>query len=204
MIKTRRVLLHVCCAPCCCSILESLKKEGYDLTVFFYNPNIHPVDEYEIRKLEVIRYADKMGIPVVDGDYDTAVWLELTKGLENEPERGKRCDVCFARRMDVTAAYAHKHGFKAFTSSLGISRWKDFDQVTRAGRKAASRYPGLEYWAENWRKKDGTRRMTEITKEENFYRQFYCGCMYSLQNSNAKKDSAKPPTIEELDLPKKR
>jgi predicted adenine nucleotide alpha hydrolase (AANH) superfamily ATPase len=184
-----------------------MKKEEFELTLFFYNPNIHPVDEYEIRKLEVIRFADKLAIPFIDADYDATRWFELTKGLENEPERGKRCSLCFDMRLEKTAEYAHQNGFKVFSTSLGISRWKDFDQVTRAGTQAASRYKGLNYWAYNWRKKGGSQRMVEIIKDENFYKQFYCGCLYSLQRANEKHrtgENAEPLDIKKIDLPKKR
>jgi predicted adenine nucleotide alpha hydrolase (AANH) superfamily ATPase len=205
--QDHKVLLHTCCAPCSCAIIEAMKKEEFDLTLFFYNPNIQPVDEYEIRKLEVIRFADKLAVPFIDADYDAAHWFDLTKGLENEPERGKRCSLCFDMRLEKTAEYAHQNGFKVFTSSLGISRWKDFDQVTRAGIQAASRYRGLTYWAYNWRKKGGSQRMIEIIKNENFYKQFYCGCLYSLQQANEKRRAGpdvEPLDIKKIDLPKKR
>ncbi len=181
----KKVLLHSCCAPCSGSVIEDIHKAGIDLTVYFYNPNIHPQKEYLLRKDENIRYAKKIGIPFIDADYDAPRWYELTKGHELEPERGERCGLCFEMRFVRTAEYASLNGFKVITSCLGISRWKDFDQVTRAGVKAASLFPGVSYWEFNWRKNGGANRMTEISRAENFYQQQYCGCAYSLRDTNA-------------------
>jgi len=165
-------------------VIEMIHKAGIDLTIYFYNPNIHPKKEYEIRKAENVRFAEKAGIPFVDADYDTDNWFSLTQGREMDPERGQRCSLCFEMRFVKTAEYASTHGFEAITSCLGISRWKDFDQVTRAGMKAASLFSGVSYWARNWRKEGGAQRMIELSKEENFYQQQYCGCVYSLRDTN--------------------
>lgn len=179
-----KVLLHSCCAPCSGSVIEDIHKAGVDLTVYFYNPNIHPREEYEIRKEENIRYAEKLGIPFIDGDYDDDRWFEEMKGHENDPERGERCSMCFEMRFVKTAKYAYENNFKVITSCLGISRWKDFDQVTGAGERAAALYPGIKYWGYNWRKQDGSQRMVKIAREEKFYQQQYCGCAYSLRDTN--------------------
>lgn len=164
--------------------MEAMVASGIDFTIFFYNPNIHPRREYAIRKEENIRFARKMNIPIVDADYDTSGWFSRVKGLEKEPERGDRCTVCFDMRFERTALYAYDHGFKVITSSLGISRWKDMNQINHCGLRAASRYPGMVYWTYNWRKNGGSQRMYEIAKRENFYQQEYCGCVYSLRDSN--------------------
>jgi len=164
--------------------MEALLASGIDYTIFFYNPNIHPRREYEIRKEENIRFAEKMNIPFVDADYDRDTWFARVKGLEWEPERGKRCSVCFDMRFERTALYAHEKGFKIFTSSLGLSRWKDMNQINESGIKAASHYPHLTYWTYNWRKGGGSQRMYEIAKREEFYQQEYCGCVYSLRDTN--------------------
>jgi predicted adenine nucleotide alpha hydrolase (AANH) superfamily ATPase len=177
-------------------VIEMIHEAGIELTVFFYNPNIHPRREYEIRKTENIRYAEKIGIPFVDADYDAENWFSLTRGHEGEPERGERCSMCFEMRFVRTAQYAAEHGFKVITSCLGISRWKDFDQVTRAGQKAASFFAGVRYWAFNWRKKGGANRMLEIAKEENFYQQQYCGCVYSLRDTNLWRKARGRPPVE--------
>jgi epoxyqueuosine reductase len=179
-----KVLMHSCCAPCAGELMEKMQNAGIDLTIFFYNPNIHPKKEYEIRKNENIRYAEKMGIPFVDADYDVQNWFARAKGMEREPERGVRCTMCFDMRFLRTALYAHENNFKVFTSSLGISRWKNMDQINDCGDRAASHYDGITYWKYNWRKDGGGARMYEIAKRESFYKQEYCGCIYSLRDTN--------------------
>ena len=179
-----KVLMHSCCAPCAGELMEQMLANGIDLTIFFYNPNIHPKKEYEIRKNENIRFAEKMGIPFVDADYDVQDWFARAKGMEAEPERGIRCTMCFDMRFARTALYAYEHGFPVITSSLGISRWKNMEQINDCGHRAAAPYAGLSYWDYNWRKSGGSARMYEIAKRENFYAQQYCGCIYSLRDSN--------------------
>ena len=179
-----KLLLHSCCAPCSGEVMERLLEAGIDYTIFFYNPNIHPIEEYEIRKNENIRFAEKHGIPFVDGDYDRDEWFKRAKGMEHEPERGIRCTMCFDMRFERTALYGHEHGFKIFTSSLGISRWKNMDQINDCGTRAASHYPDMTYWTFNWRKNGGSERMIKISKREEFYQQEYCGCVYSLRDTN--------------------
>lgn len=181
----KRVLLHSCCAPCSGEVIEAMVASGLDLTIFFYNPNIHPKKEYEIRKAENIRYAEKLGIAFVDADYDVQNWFGRAKGMEYEPEKGVRCTMCFDMRFERTALHAHEHGFSLFTSSLGISRWKNMDQINESGTRAASHYDGVEYWTYNWRKDGGGTRMYDIAKREEFYKQEYCGCIYSLRDTNA-------------------
>ncbi len=179
-----KLLLHSCCAPCSGETMEAMLASDIDFTIFFYNPNIHPQKEYDLRKEENIRFAEKHGVPFIDADYDTDNWFARARGLENEPERGARCTACFDMRFERTALYAHEHGFKVITSSLGISRWKDMAQINGCGIRAAARYPDMIYWDYNWRKKGGSARMIEISKRENFYQQEYCGCVYSLRDTN--------------------
>ena len=180
----RKVLLHSCCAPCSGEVMEAMTASGIEYAIYFYNPNIHPDKEYEIRKNENIRYAETHGIEFIDADYDRDNWFERVKGLENEPERGHRCTVCFDMRFERTALYAHENGYDTITSSLGISRWKDMNQINGCGERAAARYPGMLYWTYNWRKGGGSQRMIEISKREEFYQQEYCGCVYSLRDTN--------------------
>jgi epoxyqueuosine reductase len=179
-----KLLLHSCCAPCSGEVMERLLEARIDYTIYFYNPNIHPVKEYELRKNENIRFAEKNNIPFVDGDYDRDEWFKRAKGMENEPERGIRCTMCFDMRFARTALYAFEHGFKVISSSLGISRWKNMDQINDSGIRAAAPYEGMVYWTYNWRKHGGSARMIEISKRENFYQQEYCGCAYSLRDTN--------------------
>ena len=180
----KKVLMHSCCAPCSGEVMEAMTASGIDYTIFFYNPNIHPKREYELRKQENIRFAEKHGIAFIDADYDADNWFTRAKGMEFEPERGKRCTMCFDMRFERTALYAHEHGFPVFTSSLGISRWKNMDQINDCGVRAAKPYEGLAYWTYNWRKGGGSARMIEISKREEFYQQEYCGCIYSLRDTN--------------------
>lgn len=193
-----RVLMHSCCATCSGAIIAAMVASGIDLTVFYYNPNIHPRDEYEIRKSENKRYAQKMGIPFIDADYDPPSWFERTQGLEFAPERGERCSKCFDLRLEGAAAFARVNGFKIFTSSLGVSRWKDMDQVNDCGQRAASRYTDLIYWTFNWRKEGRSAQMYEIARAENFYKQEYCGCIYSRRDANLRlADQGLPPVEKE-------
>lgn len=180
-----KVLLHSCCAPCSGEVMEAMVHSGLDITVYFYNPNIHPRDEYEFRKDDNKKFADKMGIPFIDADYDATNWFDRVKGMEFEPERGIRCTECFDMRFERTALYAHEHGFKVYTSCLGISRWKDMNQINGCGHRAAARYPDVTYWDYNWRKSNGSKRMIDISKREHFYQQEYCGCVYSRRDTNA-------------------
>jgi len=191
-----RLLLHSCCAPCSGEVMEAITASGIDYAIFFYNPNIHPRAEYELRKLENIRFAEKHGIEFIDADYDTRNWFERAKGMENEPERGIRCTMCFDMRFERTALHAHEHGFQVITSCLGISRWKNMEQINGCGIRAAAKYPGLTYWTLNWRKDGGAARMIEISKRENFYQQEYCGCIYSLRDTNAWREANGRPKIE--------
>lgn len=144
-----KLLLHSCCAPCSGEVMETLIESGIDFSIFFYNPNIHPVKEYLIRKEENIRFAEKHHIPFIDCHYDTDNWFARAKGMENEPEKGIRCTMCFDMRFERTALYA-----------------------------------GIHYWDYNWRKHGGAVRMLDISKREEFYQQEYCGCVYSLRDSN--------------------
>lgn len=181
----KKLLLHSCCAPCSGEVMERLLEAGIDYTIYFYNPNIHLLKEYELRKNENIRFAEQHNVPFVDGDYDRDEWFKRAKGMEQEPERGIRCTMCFDMRFARTALYAYEHGFNVISSSLGISRWKNLEQINDCGLRAAAPYDGMIYWTYNWRKSGGSARMLEISKRENFYQQEYCGCAYSLRDTNA-------------------
>ena len=183
-IQGEKLLLHSCCAPCSGELMEALVYSKIQYVIHFYNPNIHPRKEYNLRKNENKRFADKHNIEFIDDEYDVDEWFNRAKGMEDEPERGIRCTMCFDMRFDRTAQYAVEKGFKIFTSSLGISRWKNMQQINASGIKSASKYPNLEYWTYNWRKNGGASRMIEISKNEQFYQQQYCGCAYSLRDTN--------------------
>ena len=146
------VLLHSCCAPCSAAIVEWMLAQDIRPTLYYFNPNIFPQEEYEIRKSECSRYAQKLGLEIIDGDYDHTAWLSDVAGLEDEPERGKRCLQCFKIRLLATAKLADERGFRLFTTTLASSRWKSLQQITEAGKWAAARFEGLEFWEKNWRK----------------------------------------------------
>mgnify|MGYP000226932569 FL=1 len=190
------LLLHSCCAPCAGEIMEAVAASEIKTTVYFYNPNIHPIQEYELRKEENKRYCQKLGFDFIDADYDKDNWFKRIKGLENEPERGERCTKCFDMRFERSALYAHENNFFLFATTLGISRWKDLDQVNNSGLRAADRYSDLNFWDFNWRKAGGSPRMIEISKREEFYQQEYCGCVYSLRDTNKwRKENNRPRVI---------
>ena len=174
------LLLHACCAPCSSAIVEWLLAHGLRPVIFYYNPNIYPREEYEIRKQESKRHADSLGVQWIDGDYDHEQWKHDVCGLENEPERGRRCELCFTLRLTETARKAKELGLTWFTTTLASSRWKSIEQITRAGQAAEAAIPGTRFWAQNWRKGGLYERRNELLREYNFYNQQYCGCEYSV------------------------
>ena len=187
------VLLHACCAPCSSAIVEWLMGHGVRPTIFYYNPNIWPREEYEIRKNESKRHAESLGLKWIDGDYDHEQWRAGVCGLEGEPERGRRCEQCFTLRLTVAAQETKKLGIKCFTTTLASSRWKSLEQIERAGRQAELAVPGTLFWAQNWRKGGLYERRNQLLKEFGFYNQQYCGCEFSVNNKTTRntEDSAK-------------
>ena len=179
----KQVLLHSCCAPCSSAIIECMLANGLRPTVFYFNPNIYPREEYEIRKAEAVRFVQGQGLDFVDADYDHPAWLAAMQGLEGEPERGSRCLRCFTLRLSETARYAAAHGFTLFTTTLASSRWKSLDQINQAGRAAAARHPGTLYWEQNWRKGGLQERRNQLLRQYGFYNQLYCGCEFSMRPS---------------------
>ena len=175
------VLLHSCCAPCSAAIVEWMLAQDIRPTLYYFNPNIFPQEEYEIRKSECSRYAQKLGLEIIDGDYDHTAWLSDVAGLEDEPERGKRCLQCFKIRLLATAKLADERGFRLFTTTLASSRWKSLQQITEAGKWAAARFEGLEFWEKNWRKGGLSERRKILLAENGFYNQQYCVCEFSFR-----------------------
>ena len=191
------VLLHTCCAPCSSAIIEALLGSGITPVIYYCNPNIYPQEEYEIRKEECTRYAQALGLEIVDADYDHEDWLRHMAGLENEPERGGRCLKCFRLRLLRTAEYARQRGIKVITTTLASSRWKSLDQINEAGRWACSTLAqssdsgddkAIEtvpcWWDRNWRKGGLQERRLQIIKEYDFYNQQYCGCEFSMRKED--------------------
>ncbi len=178
----REVLLHACCAPCSSAIVEWLLAHDVRPTIFYFNPNIFPLEEYEIRKQESKRHAESLGLRWIDGDYDHRRWLCCVEGMEGEPERGKRCECCFRMRLTETAVQAKSLGITWFATTLASSRWKSLEQIERAGHDAESAVEGTRFWAQNWRKGGLYERRNQLLKEYAFYNQQYCGCEFSMRN----------------------
>ena len=164
-----QVLLHACCAPCSSAIVEWMLQHDVRPTIYYFNPNIWPREEYEIRKQESKRHAESLGIQWIDGDYDHALWREGVCGLEHEPERGRRCEQCFTLRLQY------------FTTTLASSRWKSLEQIEQAGREAEQAVEGTTFWAQNWRKGGLYERRNQLLKDYAFYNQQYCGCEFSMR-----------------------
>ena len=190
----KTVLLHTCCAPCSSAIIEALMQNGITPVIYYCNPNIYPQEEYEIRKNECTRYAQSLGLEIVDADYDHENWLDAVKGMENEPERGGRCLKCFKLRLLRTAQYASERGIKVITTTLASSRWKSLDQINEAGlwacqqltarRSSAAPHDEVIWWDHNWRKGGLQERRLQIIKEYDFYNQLYCGCEFSMHRED--------------------
>ena len=170
-----RFLLLSCCAPCSCAVIKLLAEEGQDFAVIFYNPNIRPEQEYRKRADENKRLCTLYDVPFIELEYDNERWCELTAGLENEPERGKRCGVCFYMRLKRVMEYAKDNGFEAVASVLGVSRYKDLAQVNRAAAKASAEV-GIPYLEIEGRKGGRQELRTQLIKELALYNQTYCGC----------------------------
>ena len=155
-------------------------------TIYYYNPNIYPLEEYETRKNESKRHAESLGIRWIDADYDHRQWLNAVSGLEQEPERGGRCQLCFRLRLLATAREAQRLGIKHFATTLASSRWKSLEQISVAGEAAAQAVSTPEapvvFWAQNWRKGGLQERRNQLLHEYNFYNQLYCGCEFSMRN----------------------
>ena len=184
------VLLHTCCAPCSSAIIEAMLQNGIKPVIYYCNPNIYPHQEYEIRKNECTRYAQALGLEIVDADYDHENWLAAVKGLESEPERGGRCLKCFKLRLLRTAEYARSRGIKVITTTLASSRWKSLDQINEAGTWACTEINKIPaeteviWWDQNWRKNGLQERRLQILKEFDFYNQLYCGCEFSMRKED--------------------
>ena len=182
----KQLLLHSCCGPCSTAVIERLIQD-YEITVFFYNPCITDVEEYEKRKLNQIKFITAINqkaetefgrVNFIEGDYEPDEFLEKTKGLENEPEGGERCTVCFRQRLTKTAAYAARHGYPTFGTTLTVSPHKNYKLISEIGNSLAEEY-GNEFLDMDFKKKAGFQRSVQLSKEYDLYRQDYCGCCYS-------------------------
>lgn len=188
--KVPKLLLHVCCAPCSSYCLEYLSKY-FDITVYFYNPNISIADEYNYRLSEEKRLVSLMPfehpVNVVEGEYLPKDYFEYVKGLENEPEGGKRCEKCFRLRLESSARYAKEHGFDYFTTTLTISPLKNAQLLNSIGAELAEKY-GIPWLYSDFKKREGYKRSIILSKEYDLYRQNYCGCVFSKRDSMQRKN----------------
>ncbi len=174
-----KLLLHVCCGPCSSYCMEYLTKY-FDITLLFYNPNMDSIDEYEKRENELKRLVREAGFPVkvIIDDYDGNIYDEAVKGMEDIPEGGKRCFVCYELRLERAASYAAEGGFDYFTTTLSISPYKNAEKINEIGERLAKKY-GVAHLPSDFKKKNGYKRSIELSKEYDLYRQDYCGCVYS-------------------------
>ena len=179
--KTPRLLLHVCCAPCSSYCLEYLS-DFFEITVYYYNPNISIKEEYEHRLNEEKRLVSQMPfknpVTVIEGSYEPKEFFDAVKGLESEPEGGKRCEKCFELRLSSAAKLASEMGFDYFTTTLTISPLKNADLLNTIGIKAAEKF-GTSWLYSDFKKREGYKRSIELSREYDLYRQNYCGCAFS-------------------------
>jgi len=171
------LLAHICCAPDASYVIPLLSVE-YDVTGFFYNPNIEPPAEYERRLSETLKLESLLGFPVEEGTAEPARWEAMTLPFAAEPEKGRRCAVCYAMRLDRTARRAAERGFPAFATIMSVSPWKDARLMNRIGVRLARKY-GLLFLEADFKKQDGFRKSVVISRRLGLYRQNYCGCRYS-------------------------
>ncbi len=172
-----KLLLHSCCGPCSTVVIERLK-ERYDVTLYYYNPNIEPREEYEKRKAEEIKVCKHFDIPFVDGDWDNLNWHKQVAGLESEKEGGARCEKCFYCRLKQTASFAKQNGFDLFATTLSVSPHKNTQVINAVGERVSAE-ENLPFLPESFKKKDGYLRSINLSKEMGLYRQNYCGCLYA-------------------------
>jgi predicted adenine nucleotide alpha hydrolase (AANH) superfamily ATPase len=173
-----RILVHVCCAPDALYVLRLLQDE-YDVSGFFTNSNIHPAEEYVKRLEEARKVARLLDVPLLEDGYDADRWLGLTRKFKDEPEKGRRCDVCYALRLQRTAETASGQDFDAFATVMSLSPWKKAVVINRIGRQFGKRH-GVRFLEADFKKKDGFKKSVDLSRGHGLYRQNYCGCIYSL------------------------
>ena len=185
--RSPRLLLHSCCGPCSTYCIQTLA-EHFRVTVFYYNPNIYPPEEYHMRAGErerfIERFPTKYPVQFVEGAYDTERFYDTVRGLEHVPEGGERCFRCYELRLREAAEYAREHDFDFFTTTLSISPLKNADKLNEIGAKLEQEY-GVRYLYSDFKKKNGYKQSTEISRAYDMYRQYYCGCVFSKQERDA-------------------
>lgn len=181
LVQRPRMLLHTCCAPCSTHVLEVLGVT-FDLTLYFYDPNIHPMEEYEKRRDEMKSYAESGSIPFIEGPYEVERWFDVTKNHEGEREGSERCFICYEMRLRAAAGFAGANGFDCFGTVMSVSPHKNAQKINEIGRSLAVEY-GIGYLEADFKKRDGFKKSIALSKEHGLYRQSYCGCIYSKRNT---------------------
>ena len=181
MKEKKRILLHSCCAPCSSHVITYLTNY-FDITILYYNPNIYPYEEYIKRKEEQIKLINEIKVKnkldIIDCDYDNDLFNNLIKGLENEPERGNRCTICYKMRIEKTATIAKERNYDYFCTTLSVSPYKNADLINKIGIELEKKF-NVKWLYSDFKKKDGYKKSIELSKKYNLYRQSYCGCIYS-------------------------
>lgn len=177
----KKLLLHSCCGPCSSYVISYLTNY-FDITILYYNPNIYPYDEYLKRKQEQIKLINEIdcsnNLDIMDCDYDNDLYEKCIIGLENEPERGNRCMVCYNLRMEKTAKMAKEYNYDYFCTTLSVSPYKNSEWINKIGEKLQNKY-NINWLYSDFKKKDGYKQSILLSKKYNLYRQDYCGCIYS-------------------------
>lgn len=174
-----KIVLHICCGVCAAGVGKTLTEEGHQVTGFFYNPNIHPAEEYYKRLETARRVAQELNFPLDAALYNPEEWLKRTEHLKHEPEGGKRCQVCFRIRLEKTYSYLKECGADAFTTTLTISPHKSAEVVNQTGREIG----GDKFLVRDFKKKDGFKRAMQLARQWELYQQNYCGCIYSIRQA---------------------
>lgn len=191
--RTPHLLLHACCAPCSSHCLEYLSKY-FRITVFYYNPNISPKEEYTLRIEEIKRFVQEFKseneITLIEGKYEPERFFQVVKGLEQEPEGGKRCEQCFKLRLSEAAKLAKELNADYYTTTLSISPLKNAELLNKIGKEEGDAI-GITHLPSDFKKKGGYARSIELSKEYNLYRQNFCGCVYSLQEAKTREAKRK-------------
>jgi len=180
--KKKSMLVHICCAPDALYVMDVLKRD-YDVSGYYYNPNIHPEKEYALRLEETRKVAGILDFSLIEDEYDSENWMSITRKFKDEPEKGRRCDVCYALRLAKTARKAKELGFDGFTTVMSLSPLKKAPVLNRIGRMFAERY-GKFFLEADFKKKDGFKKSVELSKKHGLYRQNYCGCLYSMRRKD--------------------
>ena len=179
----KKLLIHICCANCATVPIELLKDQ-FDLTLFWYNPNIQPIKEYQkrladVKKLSTIYNKTLLSVEIgLQQTEETKLWFKLVKGLEKEPEGGKRCQICFQMRLEKTAQFAKNQGFDFLATTLTTGPQKRAEMINSLGKEISNKY-GIGFYQTDFKKNNGFKKSLELSKKYNFYRQNYCGCVYS-------------------------